>query len=251
MSVERLQKILARAGYGSRRDCEGLITAGRVAVNGKVAAELGGKADPEKDDIRCDGERVRAEKKVYYLLNKPRGYVCTNEDELGRLRAIDLLRGVAQRVYTVGRLDKDSEGLIILTNDGGFANLISHPRYGVAKIYMVEVNGIVTGEERRRLAEGLHLSEGRAALERVELERVKGGMTLLEVTLREGKNREIRRVLAGVGHSVRRLKRVAIGPISDPKLRRGEYRPLRKAEVDELIRVVRNGRQRVDTARKR
>ncbi|MCB7128961.1 MAG: rRNA pseudouridine synthase, partial [Candidatus Brocadiales bacterium] len=137
--MERLQKILANAGIGSRRQCERLIATGHVTVNGKIVKKMGVTVDPQGSEIRCDGISVSSEKKVYYLLNKPRGFVCSNWDELDRPRAVDLLQDVPQRLYTVGRLDADSEGLIIITNDGEFTNLLCHPRYGVPKTYRVEV----------------------------------------------------------------------------------------------------------------
>jgi 23S rRNA pseudouridine2605 synthase len=149
--MERLHKILAEAGLGSRRKCESLITSGRVSVNGKRITKMGQVADSTKDSIYCDGEPIKRQKKIYYLLNKPRGFVCTNVENSKAPRAIDLLSNIEQRIYTVGRLDKESEGLIIITNDGELANLLSHPRYGIEKTYLAEVKGRVTDETIRSL----------------------------------------------------------------------------------------------------
>src|SRR5574340_1009885 len=159
--LERLQKVLAEAGFGSRRECEKLITDGRVNVNGKVVTTLGTSVDPDKDTIYCNGTLVQKQRKIYFLINKPKGYVCTNRDELERLKAIDILRNVTQRVYTVGRLDKESEGLIIITNDGDLANKLSHPRYEVNKTYFIEVDGYLTDEAIKALGSGIWLSFGK------------------------------------------------------------------------------------------
>jgi len=243
MPKERLQKILAHAGRGSRRACEEFVSQGRVTVNNEVVAKLGAKADPARDDIRLDGERVRPERKKYFLLNKPKGYVCTNSDDQGRPRAIDLLRHISQRTYTVGRLDMASEGLIIITNDGEFANLLTHPRYGVRKTYLAEVEGRVTAADSRKLRRGLHLSYGKASVDSVRVLGVGKERSLLEITLKEGKNRQIRRMLAGVGHEARRVRRVCIGPVSDEGLSLGKYRALSKTEVEAFKRAAMSGRR--------
>ncbi|MFQ5956806.1 MAG: pseudouridine synthase [Candidatus Brocadiales bacterium] len=230
--MERLQQILANAGIGSRRQCERLIATGHVTVNGRVVRKMGVTVDPWESEVCCDGVPVHKEKKVYYLLNKPRGFVCTNRDELGRPRAIDLLRDVPQRVYTVGRLDEDSEGLVIITNDGGLADLLSHPRYGVPKTYRVEVGGRVEEDGiKKSLGKGVWISEGKTSPARVRIIRKSGNNTVLEITLREGRNREVRRILARLGYPVRSLKRVKIGWLSDPRLKSGKYRRLNKGEV--------------------
>ncbi len=230
--MERLQKILANAGIGSRRHCEQLIATGHVTVNGKVVREMGVAVDPRESEVCYDGVPIREQKKVYYLLNKPRGFVCSNRDELGRPRAVDLLRDVPQRIYTVGRLDEDSEGLIIITNDGEFTNLLSHPRHGVPKTYHVEVDGRVERNSiKGSLGRGVWLSEGKTLPARVKVVRRGRNNTVLEVTLREGRNREVRRILARLGFAVRSLKRVKIGWLSDPRLKPGRYRRLGKHEV--------------------
>jgi len=242
MAEERLQKILAQAGLGSRRACEELIVQGRVTVNGETVRELGAKADPESDEVRLDGERVREERKRYFLLDKPRGYVCSNSDEQGRKRAIDLLKHVSQRTYKVGRLDIDSEGLIVVTNDGEFANLLTHPRYGVPKTYLAEVEGEVTAEGCAELRRGLHLSYGKASIDSLRVVKSGKERSLLEITLKEGRNRQIRRMLAALGHEVKRLRRVRVGPVSDEGLKAGKYRRLSKQEIDALRRVATSGR---------
>lgn len=236
--VERLHKVLAHAGIASRRECERIIAAGRVTVNGEVVREMGVRVDLEKDDIQCDGAPVRPEMPVYFLLNKPKGYVCTNADEQGRRRAVDLLDRVPQRIYTVGRLDIDSEGLIILTNDGEFSNLMSHPRHQVPKTYWAEVGGKLNEEGLKQLRKGVWLAEGRTRGAQIRVRRAGVKHCTLEITIREGKNREIRRVLAKVGHPVRKLRRVRIGPISDKGLKSGRYRPLRSWEVQRLIKAA-------------
>jgi len=229
--MERLQKILARAGIASRRKCEEYITAGRVSVDGKVVRELGARADPNTSVICCDGERVRLQPMLYYLVNKPRGVVCSNAPEAGRPRVIDLFKGVEQRLFTVGRLDVDSEGLLIVTNDGGFANRLSHPRYGVPKVYEVEIDGVLAPENVAKLKKGVHFAEGVVRLSEIKPGRAGRTRSAVRVVLRQGLNREIRRAFAAVGHRVRRLRRVAMGRLSDERLRPGAYRKLTATEV--------------------
>jgi 23S rRNA pseudouridine2605 synthase len=235
---ERLQKVLAAAGLGSRRECEELIEQGRVAVDGRKVTRLGTRVDPTRQRIQVDGENVRVEESVYYLFNKPRGVLTTNYDPSGRPRAIDFLRGVPQRLFSVGRLDKESEGLLLITNDGALTNALTHPRYGVPKTYIVQVAGRPTPEDFARLREGIYLSEGKVAVDRVRPAGTRGRSTLLEIVLSEGRNREIRRMLARLGHKVMRLERKAIGPISDRGLRPGEFRKLRPDELQALRRLV-------------
>ncbi|HUT35571.1 MAG TPA: pseudouridine synthase [Planctomycetota bacterium] len=234
MALERLNKILAHAGLGSRRKCDELIAQGRITVDGVVVTELGHKADPSQADVRCDGERVQAEPVAYYLLNKPRGVVCTSDPREGRPRAVDPLRGDHRRLYTIGRLDADSRGLILLTNDGELTQRLTHPRHQVSKVYRVWARGAMSPETVERVRRGVFLSEGRAALGRVRVCQRRREATELEIELRQGINRQIRRVLAKVGHPVSDLRRVAIGPISDPGLREGAWRRLRPDEVRRL-----------------
>ncbi|MCA9203981.1 MAG: rRNA pseudouridine synthase [Planctomycetales bacterium] len=222
---ERLQKLLASAGLGSRRECEELITTGRVEVNRQVVSELGARANPTADEIRVDGEPLRLGRRVTYMLNKPPGVVCTNNDPSGRARAVDLIDS-RDRLFTIGRLDRSSEGLILVTNDGELANRLTHPRYGVAKTYRVEVAGHPTPEELRPLREGVRLAEGVVKVEGLKIRRRFGKSTELELVLTEGLNREIRRMLAKVGHKVLRLTRVAIGRLMLGELPTGAYREL-------------------------
>lgn len=239
--LERLQKILAEAGLGSRRECEKIITAGRVTVDGKRVATLGTTADADKSRICCDDIPIRKQRKIYYLLNKPKGYLCTNRDELGRLQAIDIIENVTQRIYSIGRLDKESEGLIILTNDGDLANKLSHPKYEVHKTYFVEVDGYLTDTAVKALKSGIWLSFGKTRP--VKVQHVKKGKdrSRFEMMLKEGKNREIRRMLNECGYKVRILRRIKIGNLYDPTLKMGRYRKLTDAEVARLYALAKRG----------
>ena len=227
---ERLHKYLAHCGIASRRECETLIEEGRVEVNGSVVTRQGTKVDPATDRIFVDGEPVKTERKVYYLVNKPRGYLCTNEDERGRPRVIDLVKD-DKRIYTVGRLDEDSQGLILLTNDGTLANVISHPRYEVDKTYKLLVRGNVHPESIRKVEQGVWLSDGKTAPAHVRRIARKGPNTLVTVTLWEGRNRELRRIFAKVGLRVQSLERTAIGPLRTEGLPTGAYRRVESREL--------------------
>ena len=229
--LERLQKILAGAGLGSRRECEKIIAAGRVTVDGKRVTTLGITVDADKSEICCDGTLIRKQRKIYYLLNKPKGYVCTNRDELDRLKAIDIIKNVTQRIYTIGRLDKESEGLIILTNDGDLANKLSHPRYEVSKTYFVEVDGYLTDAAIKALKSGVWLSFGKTQPVRVQNVRRGKQRSRFEMVLKEGKNREIRRMLVECNYKIRILRRIKIGNLCDPSLKITKYRKLTDAEV--------------------
>ena len=235
---QRLQKILAHAGLGSRRDCEEYILQGRVTVDGKVVRELATRVDSEGAAIAVDGERVRLEKMVYFAVNKPKGYVSTNKDPAGRPRVIDLLPDVPERVYAVGRLDEDSMGLMILTNDGELANRLAHPRYGVEKTYRALVAGTPGREILDKLTEGIWLSDGKVRAKRARFAGSQGEATTLELVLAEGKKREIRRMLARLGHKVMSLTRIAIGPVVLKGLSSGEHRPLSRSEIDLLRKVA-------------
>jgi 23S rRNA pseudouridine2605 synthase len=230
---ERLQKVLAAAGLGSRRRCEELILAGRVEVERRVVATLGAKADPQQQEIRVDGVSLPRPRLVYFLVNKPVGVVSTNNDPSGRPRVVDLIP-YPGRLFTVGRLDMSSEGLILVTNDGELANRLTHPRYGVEKTYQVEVAGMLDRKELEKLRQGVHLAEGFARVVSAKVIRQYKQSSLLEIVLNEGRNREIRRLLARVGHKVQRLKRVAIGPLRLADLPVGHVRPLARDEVRRL-----------------
>lgn len=236
--LERLQKVLAEAGFGSRRECEKIIEAGRVTVDGECVTKLGTVVDPDKSVIYCDGISVQKQRKIYYLLNKPKGYVCTNYDELDRLRAIDILKNITQRIYTIGRIDKESEGLIIITNDGDLANKLSHPRYEVTKTYYVEVDGYLTDEAIKSLKSGVWLSFGKTKPVRVQHLRKGRHSSRFEMVLKEGKNREIRRMLNECNYKVRILRRIKIGNLYDPALKIGRYRKLTDAEVKRLYALA-------------
>ena len=232
---ERLQKVLAAAGLGSRRACEELITTGRVEVDRQVVTQLGTRVDPHGQEIRVDGERLPNPKRVVFLLNKPVGVVTTNFDPAGRPRVVDLVPG-EQRLFAIGRLDRMSEGLILLTNDGGLANLLAHPRYGVEKKYLVQVAGVPTEELLESLRRGVRLAEGEVHAKRVSIRSQHKQSAVLEMVLDEGKNREIRRMLARLGHKVHQLKRVAVGRLSLGNLLPGQCRPLAWSEIEELRR---------------
>ncbi len=232
--AERLQKILARAGVASRRACEELILEGRVRVNGKRMQDLPVLADPDEDRIEVDGRPIRFERKVYFLLNKPKGVLCTQSDPSGRKLASDLLPDVKERVYPVGRLDADSKGLLLMTNDGDLAAKLTHPRYGVPKTYRARVAGRMTPEKLAKLREGIWLSEGKTQPARVRLVYEGGDNSVVEITLGEGRNRQVRRMLSRLGHRVRELTRIRIGPLSLRGLGVGQSRPLKPAELREL-----------------
>jgi 23S rRNA pseudouridine2605 synthase len=235
---ERLQKVLAGAGIGSRRACEELIAQRRVTVNGRVA-ELGDKVDPKEAEIYVDGERVIVDDTVVYLaLNKPRGVVSTMADERGRAAIADYLGNVPQRVFHVGRLDADSEGLLLLTNDGGLAHRLTHPSFGVAKTYLAEVPGPVPKGLRRRLLAGVELEDGPARADEFRVVDAIPGRVLVEVVLHEGRTHIVRRLLAEVGHPVSRLVRTAIGPVKLGDLKPGRTRRLNRAEIAALFRAV-------------
>jgi 23S rRNA pseudouridine2605 synthase len=236
--MERLNKVLAHAGVGSRRHCDELIAAGRVAVDGAVVRELGVRVDPHAQRVAVDGQPIRTERFVYWLVHKPPGYLCTNHDPAGRPLAVQLVPHVRQRVYTVGRLDEDSEGLLLLTNDGDLAHKLMHPRFGVEKTYHVQVAGRPGRDDLAQLLKGVWLSDGHVKARRVRRLRQQGDSTWLEIVLNEGKNREIRRMLAKLGHKVLRLIRVAIGPIRMGRLGSGKSRPLTGRDLEQLRRTA-------------
>lgn len=234
----RLQKILAAAGLGSRRQCEELIETGRVEVDRKLVTELGAKADPETQEVRVDGVKLPKTRLVYFMVNKPPGIISTSNDPSGRPRVIDLV-GYDGRVFTVGRLDKSSEGLILCTNDGDLADRLTHPRYGVDKTYKVEVAGTLERKELEPLLKGIHLSEGMARAVAAKIIRHYKNSTLLEIVLSEGRNREVRRILARIGHKVERLQRIAIGPLRLGELPLGHSRALEREELKVLKHAAR------------
>ena len=246
----RLQKVLAEAGIGSRRGCEELIEAGEVTVNGHVVSSLPAWVDPVKDHIAVTGKRIsRPEKPVYLMLFKPRGVVCTNDDPDGRTRAIDLIKHPAQpRLYSVGRLDQESSGLLLLTNDGEMANRLTHPRYGVHKVYEVTVAGSLDEDAVKKLERGVFLNERRTSRGRKPGRKATGSkLTLLKrgrdrtkllMELHEGRNRQIRRMMLYVGHKVKKLRRVQMGPLKLKGLRPGQWRELLPMEMEALRKAA-------------
>lgn len=237
MQGERLQKVLAHAGVASRRAVEEMIAAGRVRVNGE-RAELGRRIDPEKDKVEVDGSVIPLRAALaYLLLNKPEGVVVTADDPEGRPTVLDLIDDQTERLWPVGRLDIGSEGALILTNDGELTLRLTHPRYHVSRTYLVQVEGSIGRRAMDRLARGVELDDGKTAPARVGLvERVPGG-SLVEITITEGRNRQVRRMFEAVGHPVRRLVRRAIGPLELGRLKPGTYRKLSPVEVQALYRA--------------
>src|SRR5581483_2345205 len=203
--MERLNKFLAHSGVGSRRHCDGLIAAGRVKIDGVRVTDLGTKIDPDAHTVTVDDHPVRAERPVYWAVHKPPGYLCTNHDPAGRPLALDLIPHVNQRVYTVGRLDEASEGLLLMTNDGDLALALTHPRYGVEKTYLALVAGKPSRKDLQKLLDGVWLSDGKVRAKAVRRLKPQGDSTWVRVVLAEGKNREVRRMLAKLGHKVMRL----------------------------------------------
>jgi 23S rRNA pseudouridine2605 synthase len=231
----RLQKFLAEAGVDSRRRCEQLIEAGQVTVNGQTVCILGTKIDPERDRVAVAGQPVAVERKVYIALNKPSGVLCTNRDTHDRKRAVDLLPRSLPRLYTVGRLDKDTEGLLLLTNDGTFSLRLTHPRYKMSKTYLVEVEGELKNAEIARLLEGVRSEGELLRAEKVFAVRIRDKTSEARLILSEGKKRQIRRMMATVGHPVKRLVRLAIGPLELGNLATSQWRYLTHEEIRKLM----------------
>jgi 23S rRNA pseudouridine2605 synthase len=233
---ERLQKIIAAAGIDSRRHAETLITSGRVSVNGEVVTELGVKADPQKDVIRVDGNTISLEITHYYIaLHKPAEYVTTMSDPQKRPTVVDLTKNVPERVYPVGRLDYESSGLLILTNDGAFAQKIQHPRFEVPKTYRVKISGRFSREELKQMNKGISLPDGVFKPENLKIEKINDKSTWLSLTLREGKNRIIRRGFEAINRQVTRLVRESIGSITLAGLKEGQWRSLTSREIKQLL----------------
>jgi len=237
MAAERLHKILASRGVASRRACEELIIAGRVSVDGRIVRELGLKVEPDAD-IRVDGAPVRESRKLYFIMNKPRGYLTTLSDELGRKSVGDLLKRLRSRVYPVGRLDAETEGLLLITNDGELTNALTHPRFEVEKTYLVTVKGHMDDLALNRLREGIFLSEGKVS-GRIKVLRTTRDSTRLEFTISQGYNRQVRRMCAAVGYEVRRLERVRFGPLRLYGLPKGGFRALTRDEINSLAAYAR------------
>ena len=251
MAEQRIQKVLSDQGICSRRAAERMIAEGRVKVNGRPVS-LGDKMDPDFDKVSIDGKNqriVRKRKYIYIMLHKPRGYITTASDERGRKTVMDLVADVGRRVYPVGRLDKDSEGLLLLTDDGAFANLLTHPSGGVGKLYRVTVRPRATEEQIVRMSSGVVLDDGvKTAPAVIHVAADEPGRTVLEMTLFEGRNREIRRMCEAVGLEVIRLKRSAEGPVKLGMLPRGAWRELKRSEVTALRNAaLKNGKGEPNT----
>ncbi len=230
MAKERLQKVMASAGVASRRQCEELILEGIVKVNGRVVDQLPAFVDPQQDLISVDNRRLKPPRHVYFLLNKPKGVICTNSDPQGRPRAVDLVHS-SERIFCIGRLDADTTGLIILTNDSELANRLTHPRYKVAKTYHAKVKGKVDAAAVERLKKGVWLAEGKTGEAAVKVLKSAQNESLLEITIAQGLNRQVRRMLARVDVRIKSLKRVAIGKLQLGSLPVGGFRELNPSEV--------------------
>ena len=237
MAKQRLQKVLAAAGLDSRRNCEELILTGVVRVNRKVVDKLPAFVDPVKDLITVNGRKIHAARKLYFLLNKPKGVICTSHDPQGRKKAIDLVP-VRERIFCVGRLDADTTGLIVLTNDSELTNRMTHPKYALAKTYVAAVKGRVDGAAVEKLKKGIWLAEGKTAGSSVKILKRSPRESLLEITIRQGLNRQVRRMLAKVNLPVKSLKRTRIGKLNTRGIGLGKYRPLSKAEVLYLKKIT-------------
>jgi 23S rRNA pseudouridine2605 synthase len=234
--MERLQKVLAHAGVASRRKCEELILAGRVLVNDEIVKELGTKVDPNTDIIVVDGKVIGKEEHVYLMLNKPKGYISAVKDPKGRRVVTDLIKGLPQRVYPVGRLDYDTEGLLLLTNDGAFANMLTHPKFHVPKMYHATLKGVPHGELLEQLRQGVKLEDGMTSPADVEYVDIAedSSSSVIRITISEGRNRQVRRMFEKIGYKVEKLRRVKFGYLTLDGLPRGKFRQLTVAEVKEL-----------------
>ncbi len=234
--MERLQKVLAHAGVASRRKCEELILQGKVEVNDQVVTTLGVKVDPDVDVIKVNGRPIRKEQKVYIVLHKPKGVITSVKDPKGRRVVTDYLKGIKERVYPVGRLDYDTEGLLLLTNDGEFANLLMHPSHHVPRTYHAYVKGVPHGDVLDKLREGIMLDDGITMPAEVEYYDVAPdeSSSIISITIYEGRNRQVRRMFDKVGYPVYRLKRIQFGTLFLQGLPRGKYRLLSAQEVKEL-----------------
>ena len=237
MAQQRLQKVMAAAGVDSRRKCEELILQGVVRVNRSVIDELPAFVDPDKDIITVNGRKIRAALKVYFLLNKPKSVICTNYDPQGRKKAIDIVES-RQRIFCVGRLDADTTGLIILTNDSELANKLTHPKYEISKTYVAVVKGDISGDKIEKLKKGIWLADGKTGRAAVKVLQKKPSEAFLQITISQGLNRQVRRMLAKVGLKVKSLKRTRIGKLTTRGIGVGKYRVLNNSEIEYLKRLT-------------
>ena len=237
--MERLQKVISQAGVASRREAEKLIQEGRVVVNGKVVIELGTKVDINKDKVSVDGKKITSQENIYILMNKPKGIITSVKDDRGRKTVIDLLEGVSQRVYPVGRLDYNTEGVLLLTNDGELTNSLIHPKYKIYKTYIAKVQGIPSEDELDVLRIGVKLEDGITAPAKVNILDIdpSRNLTTFEIMIHEGKNRQVRRMCDAIGYPVKNLKRTKFASLTLEGLRRGQYRLLSLDEVENLKTV--------------
>lgn len=242
--MERLHKFLARCGVASRRECEKIISQGRVRVNGKTISEPGFSVNPEKDKIFLDGKILKPEEKIYIILYKPHGYVSTVKDPQNRPKVTDLLKGIKQRVYPVGRLDYDSEGLLFLTNNGELANFMIHPRYEVEKVYLAVLDAVPKINDLEELQKGIMLDDGKTAPSRIKVVKEAAGKALVEVRIHEGRKHQVKRMFEAIGRKVLNLKRVRMGPLELGRLKPGEYKILSEKEAEKLKKGIMNGHKR-------
>ena len=243
----RLQKFLAMAGVDSRRKCEEYIRTGRVTVDSEVITDPARSVNPLTQDVRLDSERLRMPRLRYFLVNKPKGFLCTNHDPQGRPKAVDLVPASEQRMFTVGRLDEMTQGMLLITNDGDLAQRLAHPRFEVIRRYRCHVAGIPHPETLKQLREGMYFAEGFFKFRNVHIHRRKGQSSILEMELQEGKNREIRRLMARVGHKVLALERIEFGPLQLGSLAPGRHRELQPFEIHELRYFAEHGEKPAST----
>lgn len=234
--MERLQKVMAEAGVASRRKCEEIITSGRVLVNDEPVTTLGVKVDPNADVIKVDGRTINVQKKMYLIFNKPKGVITSVTDPGGRKVVTDFIKGIKERIYPIGRLDYDTEGLLLLTNDGEFANLLTHPKHHVPKTYLATVKKVPHGTLLDKLKQGIKLEDGMTAPAEVDYHDIEPDQSqaVIKITIFEGRNRQVRRMFEAIGFPVIKLKRIQFGPIPLAGLPRGKYRELSAAEIKEL-----------------
>lgn len=234
----RLQKYIASTGLASRRKAEELIAQGKVKVNGKTIREQGVKVDTQSDVVEVNGQTIEPEKKKYYiLLNKPAGYITTTSDELGRQTVMELVSDISARIYPVGRLDVETEGLLFMTNDGTFANTLTHPRHGIEKEYLVYARGVMMPAALNKLKRGVALEDFVTKPAEVELIRIERNVSVVKIRIHEGKNRQVRRMFETVGHEVLYLQRTQVGPIMLGNVPLGKWRHLKKAEIQRLMKL--------------
>lgn len=239
MSEERLQKILSRAGVASRRAAEVLIAEGHVTVNGKVVKELGTKVDASSADIRVDGRKIKRDvEKIYVMLNKPRRVLSAVSDDRGRQTVVDLIDDVSEKIFPIGRLDYNTEGLLLLTNDGELANALMHPSFEVNKKYVAVIKGRVDEERLDRLRIGIKLDDGMTAPALVNVIALDDDSSTVEITIHEGRNRQVRRMFSAIGYNIKRLRRVSFAGLTLDNLKVGEHRRLNRRELDKLQRLT-------------